>query len=282
MNTVELKEAAKLFGADLVGVASAETLAYLPPKNNPLMIFPQAKSVIVIGRKIPRGALRGIEQGTEMSNSFNAFGLYTLEDNLLAKTTYDLNIWIEARGFDGVPLFAYDKDDNAVGVPVEPGKPAPNVMLNAMVLGQACGLGEIGLNGLFITPEFGPRQRLAMLLTDAELEPDTPFVPRLCKGCHACVDACPLSALDAANISAKGLKGAESDVAARDNNRCLKCRNGAVQTNAGRFFTVDRIASACGRACIAALEERGLTQEKFNHPFRQSTPWKRDIVGDKF
>ena len=98
MTSQELKAAAKSFGADLVGIASTASLAYLPKEDNPLSIFPQAKNVIIIGRKIPRGALRGIEQGTEMDNSFAQFGFIDLEDNFLAKTTYDVNIWMEARG----------------------------------------------------------------------------------------------------------------------------------------------------------------------------------------
>jgi len=280
MDSIELKQAAREFGADLVGIVAAASLDYLPPNKNPHSIFPQAKSVIILGRKIPRGALRGIEQGTEMTNSFPNFGFMMLEDNLLTKTTYDVNIWMEARGFEAVPLFAYDTEENAVGVPVEPGKPAPNVMLDAPVLAQAAGLGEIGLNGLFLTPQFGPRQRFAMLLTDAELEADAPFAPRLCHGCHACIEACPLNALDSGTLSPKGCQELQSDVAWRNNKRCLRCQNGAIQTNAGRFHTVERIGAACGRACIAALEERGLTQEKFKNPFRQQPAWKRDILGD--
>jgi epoxyqueuosine reductase QueG len=40
---------------------------------------------------------------------------------------------------------------------------------------QAAGLGEIGRGKWLLTPEFGPRQMLTMILTDAELEPDAPF-----------------------------------------------------------------------------------------------------------
>jgi len=281
MTSQELKAAAKSFGADLVGIASTASLAYLPKEDNPLSIFPQAKNVIIIGRKIPRGALRGIEQGTEMDNSFAQFGFIDLEDNFLAKTTYDVNIWMEARGFEAVPLFAYDCTGQPVGVPVEPGKPAPNVILQYRIMAQAAGLGETGLNGLFLTPEFGPRQRFAMLLTDAEMKADKPFQPYLCKDCGKCVPACPLQALSPENGTKAGFAGCESLVAARDNDLCRRCRNGAFVTNEGRFSTVERVAAACSRACIAALEERGATQEKFTHPFRQSAPWGRDIVGDK-
>lgn len=281
MTSQSIKDAAREFGADLVGIASTDSLRYLPAEENPLSIFPQAKAVIVIGRKVLRGTLRGIEQGTESENSFPNFGFITHEDNFLAKTTYDITIWMESKGFEAVPLFAYDCAGQSVGVPVAPGKPAPNVMLKYRIMAQAAGLGETGLHGLFLTPEFGPRQRFAMLLTDADIETDAPFAPHLCDDCGACVAGCPLGALDADHAEPFGFAGCERGVAARDNARCLRCKNGAVQTNEGRFNTVERMAAACSRACIATLESRGATGEKFTNPFRQSSPWARDILGNK-
>ena len=280
MTAKELKAAAKGFGADLVGIASIDVLRDLPSEINPLSIHSGARSVIVLGRKVLRGTLRGVEQGTEMENSFPEFGFVMLEDNFLAKTTYDVVIWMERQGFEAVPLFAYDVEKDAVGVPVAPGKPAPNVILQYRLLAQAAGLGETGLNGLFLTPEFGPRQRFAMLVSDAELEADEPFKPRICDDCGACVKGCPLAALDAATGKPYGLLGYERNVAARDNSRCLRCRNGAIQTGEGRFKTVDRMAAACNRACIAALEARGILKEKFETPFRQGPAWGRDLLGN--
>jgi ferredoxin len=280
MTSAQVKAAAKGFGADLVGIAGFEYFRGLPAEINPLSIHAGARSVIVLGRKVLRGALRGVEQGCELGNAYPQFGFLLLEDNFLAKTTYDVSIWCEARGFEAVPLFAYDVDGQPAGVPVAPNKPAPNVILQYRLLAQAAGLGETGLAGLFLTPRFGPRQRFAMLVSDAELEPDAPFQPRLCDDCGACVKGCPLDALDADAAKPFGLPGYERRVAARDNNRCLQCRNGAVQTNAGRFNTVDRLAAACNRACIDALDRRGILEEKFDSPFRQAPAWGRDRLGN--
>lgn len=282
MTSAALKDFARRCGADLVGIAAIDALRGLPAAENPLAIFPQARAVVVVGRKVLRGALRGMEEGAEMENCFPLFGFMTHEDVFLAKTTYDLNIWMEAQGCEAVPLFAYDcPGGQPVGVPVAPGKPAPNVMLQYRIVAQAAGLGETGLHGLFLTPEFGVRQRFAMLLTDAELEADAPFKPRLCDDCGACVKACPLGALDAAAAASFGLAGRGRAVAARDNALCLACRNGAVQTDEGRFHAVERMAAACSRACIAALEARGATREHFDQPFRQSRPWACDRLGNR-
>lgn len=273
---------AKQFGADIVGIAPISRFAELPKEKNPLSIFPQAKAMIVIGKKVPRGTIRGVEQGTELGNSFVHFGFYDLEDQFLAKATYDLTIWIESNGFESVPMFAYDYNGVTQAIPVAPGKPAPNVYVDAKTAAQAAGLGEIGLNGLFLSPEFGPRQRLAMLITDMELDEfDEIQKPYLCKNCRACAEQCPLGAIDASNTSDAGLKEAGCKVAAIDKKKCLKCKNGAIQCNEGRFKTVERIAASCGRACIAALEEKGLLKNKFKNKFRQDDKlWKRNFIGE--
>ena len=73
------------------------------------------------------------------------------------------------------------------------------------------GLGELGRNGLLITRDFGPRVRLAKVLTDMPLEPDPPLelgVLDLCEKCKKCARYCPGQAIphgdrttEAVNIS---------------------------------------------------------------------------------
>jgi reductive dehalogenase len=56
------------------------------------------------------------------------------------------------------------------------------------------GLGEIARNGLLVTPEFGPRVRLAKVLTDLPLIPDRPIafgVWDFCMICEKCARKCP-------------------------------------------------------------------------------------------
>jgi epoxyqueuosine reductase QueG len=60
----------------------------------------------------------------------------------------------------------------------------------------AAGLGDMGLNGLALTPEFGSRVRFVAVVTDAELPYDDAYGgDRLCAGCGVCVSACPVRAL---------------------------------------------------------------------------------------
>jgi len=56
------------------------------------------------------------------------------------------------------------------------------------------GLGWIGKTALFVSPETGPKVRLATVFTDLPLELGVPVTDSRCGGCRACVDACPAGA----------------------------------------------------------------------------------------
>jgi epoxyqueuosine reductase QueG len=68
-------------------------------------------------------------------------------------------------------------------------------MVTHKMAATSAGIGWIGKNGLLISPEYGPRLSLATVLTDAPLEPDTPFDACMCGECSMCVEHCPSEAL---------------------------------------------------------------------------------------
>jgi len=61
------------------------------------------------------------------------------------------------------------------------------------------GLGWIGKNTLLITPNFGPRVRLATILTDWELPVSPSRMMPGCGYCSICVDCCPSMCLKNVN-----------------------------------------------------------------------------------
>ena len=72
-----------------------------------------------------------------------------------------------------------------------PSRNAPYLVVPTFV---DAGMGELGRNGLLITPEFGPRVRIAKVLTDLPLEPDQLLelgVDRFCQSCLKCATHCP-------------------------------------------------------------------------------------------
>jgi formate hydrogenlyase subunit 6/NADH:ubiquinone oxidoreductase subunit I len=67
-------------------------------------------------------------------------------------------------------------------------------------MAQAAGLGWRGISGLVITPQFGPRVRLAAVFTEIENLPvykgdDHAWVLDFCEACKRCVRDCPPDAL---------------------------------------------------------------------------------------
>lgn len=68
------------------------------------------------------------------------------------------------------------------------------------LVARDAGLGEIGRMGLLMTPELGPRVRIAAVTTDLSLVADKrdydPTVYDFCTICKKCADVCPAQAID--------------------------------------------------------------------------------------
>ncbi|MGC8804498.1 MAG: (4Fe-4S)-binding protein, partial [Candidatus Ratteibacteria bacterium] len=103
LNSKKVKEVAKKLGADLVGIASMERFEGAPKQMDPRYINPDAKALIVIGLRIPRGALRGIEEGTYfLSYSSQAYGSINMIYNPFI--LYHLTRFIEDNGYEATPI----------------------------------------------------------------------------------------------------------------------------------------------------------------------------------
>ncbi|MCK5148547.1 reductive dehalogenase [bacterium] len=60
------------------------------------------------------------------------------------------------------------------------------------------GLGELGRNGLLVTPKYGPRVRIAKVITDMPLIADKPIrfgVTEFCEACMTCAHDCPTGSI---------------------------------------------------------------------------------------
>lgn len=62
----------------------------------------------------------------------------------------------------------------------------------------AAGIGWQGKSLLVVSPDFGPRIRLVTVLTNADLEPDSPIKNR-CGKCNQCKEHCPAGAIIGVN-----------------------------------------------------------------------------------
>ncbi len=215
LTSADVKQAAKSMGADLVGISSMDRFEGAPPQMDPRYIFPDAKALIGLAFRIPRGYLRGIEEGTHFYQ-YPSMGYANINEVYAPMVLHELACLLEDHGHEGavfrntgsrMPISdtSGDPDEPAeygrrvrYSRPVAEDRPAPDVMFQFRIAAFCCGLGQIGYSKVFLTPEFGPRQRFAFMLTDAPLDPDPIYEgPALCDRCMACVRECPVNAISA-------------------------------------------------------------------------------------
>lgn len=318
MLTAEMvKRQAKALGADMVGIAPISRWEGAPIQMDPRQIMPEAKSVIGMAFRVMRGSLRGIEEGTFFSNySSMAYGGLTYL--YMPLVVINLSRFIEDEGHEALPM-GHQSDWRAVdgegrlredySRPVASGRAAPDVMVHLRIAAFLCGLGEIGYSKVFLTPRFGPRQRIGLVITEAELEPDPVYAgPKLCNRCKACVRECPGHAISGERTVKVNLAGHVVEWGELDCSACDMAFRGGVPTqepllpeetymeplngsNMARghhtpFFKkpsnlYNSGQAVCGgkgcmRACLINMEERGVLTNKFHQKFRRRKPWSVD------
>ncbi len=268
----EINKTVEREGIDLIGFAPKERFSSLPPEVNPFSIFPEGKTVIMVGKRICRGSLRGVEEGTNFSD-YKLFGKNWLEDEFLAIACYGLTNTLEDNGWEAVPVFPNPSELAPMGISVAEGRPAPNVFPDFNYAAVACGLCEIGRNGLPLSKTFGSRQRFHMIITDAEL-PATPLLEQsVCDGCMECAKACPLGAISTTEFEEIDICGKKMKVAKIDYEKCKICKNGAIENRFSAKARPDRVAAVCNRTCMICLEQKKLVTNLFEKEFCHSERW---------
>ncbi len=170
----QLKKAAKLAGASLVGVAELNMDWVFANERYSLepLELPDVKYAVVI-------AIEMDELGIATSPHSPSAASVGMGYSRMAFIAGTLSEFIRNLGYTAVP----SGNDTAFSIP----------------LAVDAGLGEMGRNGLLITPEYGPRVRLCKVLTDLPLTPDKPIdfgVSEFCKTCKKCANACAVGAIN--------------------------------------------------------------------------------------
>ncbi|NMB11431.1 MAG: hypothetical protein GX977_03995 [Firmicutes bacterium] len=239
LTSQKVKEFAKTAGADIIGVASIDRFEDAPVEMHPCSIFPETKSVVVLGCRLLKGSFRGIKEGTEWS-SYWIYGYGAGIYGALNDATFRTRRFIESFGWDAVevPGKATLSEIGPERPPVAPGKLPPDVTISMRLAAAAAGLGELGHSKVFLTPEFGPRQRFAIILTDAELEPDPIYEGKLCDDCMRCVARCPARAIGKEKTISVEIEGRTFSWADLDYGKC-KLTHWGFNKEASPFMAKD-------------------------------------------
>ena len=174
----ELKRAAKIFGADLVGITLSDERWHYSQRYSqataeevPCDLPEGLTSVVVVCHEMPYSLLRTVPSA--LSGAATGIGYSNDVVTLLALAQYIRNLGYRACA---------SMNDTATSIPYA----------------IKAGLGEYGRHGLLITKEFGPRVRIGKIFTDLPLSHDAPIkfgVREFCEKCRRCSKACPPKAI---------------------------------------------------------------------------------------
>jgi ferredoxin len=165
--SVMVKRVARLFGASLVGITKLNrgwmyAEANIPQKFRNAIVF----------------AVKMDEEGIATSPTAPAAAATGVGYSKMTFILAGVGEFIRNLGYEALQC----GNDTALSIP----------------LAIDAGLGELGRNGLLITPQYGSRVRLCKIFTDLPMEADSPIefgVRKFCQLCKLCAENCKVDAI---------------------------------------------------------------------------------------
>ena len=173
-----LEDLLKQKGASLVGFAKLDAS---PIKNQPTLRY-----AISIAVKLSDSVLKTIDGRP----SIMYFQHYRTVNYRLDQIALDCVKYLEDNGFNAFPIAGSQSmpENKYYGV------------FQHKTVARLAGLGYIGKNSMFITPEYGSKVRLATVLTDMPLEGTRAIINQDCGDCKICQNACPVGCIYGENF----------------------------------------------------------------------------------
>lgn len=178
----ELKNEISAIGADLVGIAGADSSLLREHGEEPEKLLPGAQSLISIAVALNRTA---VCSGNLLLARYDTMCINECLNHICLETIRMLTRQ-GARAIAVSPYLPIDMGPESKGMRGE---------INHKTVAAVAGLGSIGLSRLLVTPEFGPFVRLGTIITDTFLSNDQPLAENPCDLCGVCKDACPAEAI---------------------------------------------------------------------------------------
>ena len=185
-HAAELKKYCAATGADLAGIADLSLFqkGWTTIPGDILLPYTRAVSVAI---RLDDAIMDAIDDLPTPSYAEHYRAVNTVLDHLTERIVG----WLSGKGYQAraVPASKIEDTENLLGA------------VSHKAIARMAGIGWQGKSLLIVSPEHGPRIRLATVLTDMPLAPDTPIEQR-CGSCSECTNACPAGAIR--NVTAKG------------------------------------------------------------------------------
>jgi epoxyqueuosine reductase len=180
--TRHVKQAAVLYGAAMVGIAPINPLwIYASDGNEERVELPDGiDKAVVLAVEMDYDRISASPSMVAGAATGNGYSRMAFTSSCLARYLAEL-------GWRAIP------SGNDIGLSIP--------------LAIDAGMGELGRNGILITPLYGPRVRLCKVFTDAPLIPDRPIefgVKEFCDICMKCADTCPSRSISREEMTLRG------------------------------------------------------------------------------
>jgi epoxyqueuosine reductase QueG len=237
-STAELKGRCKALGADLTGIADLTPFKQGWPTLPADLLLPYTSAVSVAMR------LKDDIMDAIISHPTIEYADHYLAANAaLDRLTAEIAAWIIGRGFraEAVAASKIMDAESLLGA------------VSHKAIARMAGIGWQGRSLLIVSPEFGPRIRLATVLTDIPLTPDRPIENR-CGACTACKNDCPVGAIRNAAVDRSYSSREEALIFGR----CVE----RTYENSMRPGINARICGVCVRVCPHGRARRSAGEDK--------------------
>ena len=195
----ELIDKVKEMGIPLVGFAPVERWPdppkelpnkfkeWIPEEFWPQSIYPEAKTVIVIGLPVQLPIV-------ETAPSIYYHELYNIVNTLLDGKGYEISNFLTEKGYPSIylPRDGYGDIEVLLKNPV--------AFFSHKHAAYLAGMGSFGENNVILTKEYGPRVRFTSIFTTAVIEGDPIPWEDLCTHCKRCITQCPVNAIEGTEL----------------------------------------------------------------------------------
>jgi epoxyqueuosine reductase QueG len=173
---------------DLAGATAVDDSAPVELQRRVSPLLPTARSVVVFAKEICQEVVDLLRPAHEAGEARGSELLPVHSEYLngrLNRGVHELAAYFRQRGYRSLPLPAVAPTDQRF----------LEGLLSYKHVAQLAGMGRIGWHSMLITGQFGPRVRLACVVTEAPLSPSPSAFEDSCTGCGTCIESCPAKAL---------------------------------------------------------------------------------------